>query len=121
MRINKGDFSNRRPKLEQEHLTDDVAILTIAEADVLTVEERQAIVLSFEETGDHVLWPNGTEVNILIDFIGDDTDEWIGKRVAVEKVTRTYKGQAFDKVAIAEDQAAYVKPKKSAASVGKKR
>ena len=128
MKVNIKDFGNKRPKLEQEHLEDDVAILTITEAEVLTVdaggdEERQSIVLAFKETGDYVLWPNATEIRTLIEKLGDDTDEWTGQRVPVEKVTRSYRGKKFDKVGVVDaaewDQ--YLGKKKVSAVKGKKR
>lgn len=133
MKVNKEQFTNRRPKLEQEHLDEDAAILTITEVDVINVKddtaeggERAAIVLAFEETGEYVLWPNRTGISTLIDHLGDDTDEWVGQKVPVVKVTETFKGKSFDKVAIAkpEDWDTILKPKRTplkAVKGGKKR
>lgn len=126
MKVNKEQFTNRRPKLEQEHLEEDATILTIAEVDVIKLDDREAIVLAFEETGDYVLWPNKTGIITLIDKLGDDTDEWIGQKVPVMKVTETYKGESFDKVAVAklDEWDNIIKPKRAplkAVKGGKKR
>ena len=122
MKINKGDFSGKRPKLEQDHLEDDVAILTVASVEVVTVPEtateaeRKSVVLSFEETGELVFWPTNKEVGQLIDRLGDDTDSWVGRKVPIEKVTRTYMGKSFAKVGVVGDDEwdVYMKPAKAA-------
>jgi len=49
-----------------------------------------------------VLWLNKTQVGYLIEGMqSDDSDDWKGKKVPIEKVTNTYNGRKFDKVAIA--------------------
>lgn len=128
MKINKGDFSGKRPKLEQDHLEDDVAILTVASAEVVTVPEtateaeRKSVVLSFEETGELVFWPTNKEVGQLIDRLGDDTDSWVGRKVPIEKVTRTYMGKSFAKVGVVGDDEwdVYMKPAKAAKGARRK-
>jgi hypothetical protein len=123
-KINKSDFSTKRPKLEWEDLEEEVAVLVCMEAEQLDIDGRPSIVLSFEGT-DKVLWPSPGDIGTLIDKLGDDTDEWIGQSVPVAKVTRKFKGESFKKVAIveAEEWADYVKPKRTIKTVkgGKKR
>ena len=108
-KVNKSQFTSKHPKLEQDDLEKDAAVLTIESADVITVEddeqesgERTSIVLSFKETEDKVMWPNPSEIGVLIDKLGDDTDKWVGKQVPVEKVTRKFKGRSYPKIGIVE-------------------
>lgn len=119
-KIDAGEFNRRSPKITRDMLEQDVAILTIVNAAVVTVNEgtdteRKSIILSFEETGEHVFWPTATEVGILIEKFGDDTDDWQGEKMPLEKVSREFGGKTHDKLGIpaAEQWDDYLKPKKS--------
>jgi len=127
-KINKGDFTSKRPVLTQDDLEEQVAVLTISNAEVIDVPDdeaeggtRKSIVLSFEEAGEKVLWPSSGDITTIIDKLGDDTDEWVGTKLPVEKVTRKFKGVGYKKVGVlsAEEWDTYIKPKRTPLKVAK--
>ena len=73
--------------------------LTIVEAEVRTIRDREKIVISFEEIED-VLVLNATNARILAEAYGDDTDDWKGKRVSLRKVKRTFQGKLVDAIEV---------------------
>jgi len=103
--VNK--YGSARPKITRDDLQDgDFIILTVANFDEATISDeegkRVTPYLEFAETGDKVLWLNKTQVGFLIEGFGSkDSDDWKGKSVPIEKVTTTYNGRKFDKVAVA--------------------
>jgi hypothetical protein len=106
-KVDAGKYGSARPKILREDLQDgDFIVLTIANFDEATISDeegkRVTPYLEFQETGDKVLWLNKTQVGYLIEGMqSDDSDDWKGKKVPIEKVTNTYNGRKFDKVAIA--------------------
>lgn len=87
-KVERGTFSQRRPAVDCALLGNvDVAVLTISQVDpAVKFEDRTRMVITFEEFPDHAYWPNVTSIGHLIDRFGDDTDEWISKPVALERV-----------------------------------
>lgn len=121
-KIHGSSFGTKRAKLEVSDLTEEVATLTLEDAEEIDIDDpsvaggvRKALLLSFRET-DKVLWLNRTMVETLITKLGDDTDLWAGKTIPVEKVQTTFKGKVFHKVAVcaADDWDEYIAPKKAA-------
>lgn len=108
-KLNTGDYDNKRPKLEPSDLEGDAAILTIAHAEEIEVNDperaagfRKALVLQFEESEEKAMWPNASQTQTLILMLGDDTDEWIGKVIPVEAKDVRWGGKTHHKVAIME-------------------
>lgn len=119
-KIQSDVYGSSRPKITQDDIEDgDVGIFTIAEFDDQEVDDpetesgkRMAAFLTFEETGDKRLWLNKTQIDTLIERLGDDADKWAGQRIPLEKVTTTFKGQKYAKVAVcpAAEWDDYLKP-----------
>lgn len=106
-KINTQDFGTSTPKLEQDDLEGDAAILTVTAFEMVEVDDdemeggkRKTGTLTFEETGDKVLWLNKGMVETLVEQLGDESDEWVGAKVPVEKYTARYRGQKYAKVRV---------------------
>lgn len=50
---------------------------------------------------DHILFLAGGDLRHMVERLGDETDRWLGQRVVLELVKRRYKGQTYQKYAIA--------------------
>lgn len=120
--INPDDFGKSAPKITQDDLEGDVAILTIAAYDEIELDDpeqesgkRKSATLRFSETGDKVLWLNKNQIESLVERLGDKPDAWAGERCPVEKVRTQFRGKSFDKVAVvhADEWDGYLKPKKA--------
>lgn len=99
-KINKDDYSKKRPKVTVEDLEGgDAMALTIASVEDSTFDDedgkKKALVLTFEEAGEKVFYPNQTSLGFIIDEYGDETDEWIGKPLPLMKNTGTFRGKSF--------------------------
>jgi hypothetical protein len=108
-KLNSQNYNPSRPKLAPDDLEGTAAILTIASAEEIDVQDpnrsegfRKALVMNFEETEDKALWPNATMTQTLILMLGDDTDEWVGKTIPVEARNVRYNGETHHKVCILE-------------------
>ncbi len=104
-KVNASDYGSAAPRLEQDDLEQDAAILTISEFDEAVLEEdngdkRRAPYLTFEETEDKRLWLNKGAMETLIEQLGDDADKWIGQQIPVEKHTAIYNKKEFPKVRV---------------------
>jgi hypothetical protein len=108
-----------RPKVTPDDLEADVAVLTVAGFEEFDVDDpesatgkRHTAVLTFQETGDKVLYLNKTQGESLVERLGKDPNAWTGQKVPVEKITTQYRGQKFPKVAVvpAEEWDDYLKP-----------
>lgn len=106
-KINAGDFGPARGKITPSDLEADIALLTIASAEIIDVRDdeaesgsRRSLCLNFEETGDKALWPNKSNIDTLTLMLGDETDGWLGKVIPVEKANVPYRGQTYYKVRI---------------------
>ena len=106
-KVDPGKYGTSRPKITQEDLADgDFILLTIANFDEATIKDeegtRVTAYLEFSETGDKVLWLNKTQLTYLIEGLGsDNSDDWKGKQISVEKITAKYNNRSFPKVAVA--------------------
>jgi hypothetical protein len=124
-KVNLDEFGKSAPKITQDDLEGDVAILTIVAYEEIELDDpetetgkRKSATLRFEETGDKVLWLNKGQLESLVARLGDNPDAWSGKRCPVEKVRTAFRGKSFDKVSVvhADEWNDYLKP-----SAGKKR
>lgn len=119
-KLNRDDYGNRREKVTQDDLESEVAVVTIVEAEEVDATDsesptgyRKALVLSFEEIPNKVLWPGAKEVHALIDQLGDDTDKWLGRKIPIERATVRFRGRDYDKVVVAPsaEWEQYISPK----------
>lgn len=86
-KITREMFSKSRPVLKPIDLGKAThAVVTIEEAEEITLEEQAKIVLRFEEFPEHNYFPNVTSIGNLIAGISDDTDDWAGTKVPLEVV-----------------------------------
>lgn len=94
------DYLGERPKLTPDLLEGNAAVLTIASVETFNFDNRDNLVLKFEETGDAALFVNRTMLDALIDGLGDETDEWVGSQVPVEvkTVKNPQNGEDVEKV-----------------------
>lgn len=106
-KVNPEEHGSSRPKVTWDDLEEDAAILTIKKAEMVEVDDddqpsgkRRSLTLQFEETGDKVIWTNKTQVEALVAALGDESDDWLGQPVPVEKITTQYRNQSFKKVAV---------------------
>jgi hypothetical protein len=102
MKVQRDKYGSNTPKLTPDNLEGEAAVLTVAGFDEQTFDgedgKRVTPFLWFKETGDLVLYINATQIDYLVERLGDESDNWIGKQVPVEKHSSTYKGQRFEKV-----------------------
>ncbi len=103
--IEPGRFSGSRPRLEQDDLEEDVAILTIATVEEVNVKqddggERPSLVCTFDETEDKALWLNVTQIKALVQMLGNDEKKWPGCKVPVERHEAEFRGKTYHKVRV---------------------
>lgn len=106
MKVQKSKYGNAKPKIEQDDLEGgDAAVFTIAAVEEQKVKdddgERISLTLITEELGDKLQWLNQTQIGYLLDKLGDETEDWIGKQVPLVKTTTHYAGKPFKKVWVA--------------------
>ena len=109
-----------RPKVTPEDIVGgDVAVFTVAGFEQFDVDDpesstgkRHTAVLLFQETGDKVLYLNKTQGEAMVARLGTKPSAWVGQRVPVEKITVSFRGQKFAKVAVvaADEWDGYLKP-----------
>jgi len=97
-KVNREMYRNTRPKLMVEDIGDaDYIVLTIKEfrEDKFDFQGRKKLApfLMFEEAGEKVQWLNPEQIQYLIDALGDETDEWIGKRIPIMRHEFSYDGK----------------------------
>ena len=102
--IDPNRFGGSRPKLEQDDLEEDVAILTIATVEEVNVKaddgDRTSLVLTFDETEDKALWLNVTQIKSLVTMLGNDEKKWPGSKIPVERHDSEFRGKTFPKVRV---------------------
>lgn len=110
--VNPDAYGTARPKIEPSDLKEDAAVLTIVEFEEVEVDDpstesgkRMSGFLTFEETGDKVVWLNKTSITALCLFYGNDPDKWAGEPCPVEKVQGTAFGKAYHKVNVVPSDA----------------
>lgn len=76
-------------------------VVTIKSAEEVNFPSGDTVpVLEFLEL-DQKLTLNKTRVKKLVELLGEDTDEWIGRKVSVYRVDVSYQGKTMPGVAIA--------------------
>lgn len=82
-RVNAADYGQSRPKLGVEQLdgADSMVLIVSAVDPEVIFEERKRCVLTFAEFPELAYWVNVTGLKALIERLGDDVDNWIGKKV----------------------------------------
>lgn len=105
-KVDPNRFGSSAPKLTPDDI-EDAAILTITAYDEAEVEDEESETgkrlsanLTFEETGEKVLWLNKGMVETLVEQLGDDSDDWVGSQIPVESYTAVFKGKKFPKVRV---------------------
>lgn len=77
-------------------------IVTIKTAEEVSFPSGDTVpVISFLEL-EQKLTLNKTRIKKLVELLGDDTDEWIGKRIAIYSIDVQYNGKTMPGVAIAK-------------------
>ena len=106
-KVDVSKFGSSAPKITQDDLEEDAAILTLAAYEEVSVDDdaveggkRQSATLRFEETGDKVLWLNKGMVETLVEQLGQDADEWVGQKVPVEKYVAKFNNTKYPKVRV---------------------
>lgn len=123
-RLDLNEFGSKRPVLEQDDLEGgDVAILTVASVEKHTFEddegtEKRRMAITFEETGEKVLFCGKTDLTPIVERLGDAPEDWRGEKIVVEKVKRLFRGKSFAKVGVApaEEWDQYLTPKRERAT-----
>jgi len=118
-KLNLDKYGGERLKFTQDDIEDgDVGIVTIASFEEFEVQGRATAALTFEETGDKTLYLTKTDLKQLAEGLGEFPAKWVGKRIPVEKVKRTFqklgeKAKTYDKVGVCpfEEWDAYLNPK----------
>lgn len=134
-KVSRDRMGTATPKITIDDLEEDVAIVTIVGYEEDEIDDPEAAdgkrllaKMFFEETGDKCLFLNATMVDELTEGFGsDDSDDWINKKVPIEKRKVKFGRDKFDKVYIvpAEDWDKYLtparraKPAKAASKRGK--
>lgn len=86
---NEYGSDEQRAKLTPEVLgSPETVVLTVQEArtGIETSDGRRAAFLVFEEHPDHAYWLNKTGISTLVERLGGDDDDWIGRQVPLVRV-----------------------------------
>lgn len=135
MKVKPNEFNRNRPTLNVEDLEDEAAVLVCSAVEEVELPDsdapggvRKSLLMRFEESGDKALWLNKTQIEYLIERLGDDTDDWIGQYVPIEKHETTFRGKTHNKVWVSPPEswdemleAAGVTPRKAKARPAVKR
>lgn len=113
--VNRDALRTGAPKVTQDDLEGgNTLVLTIADYAEDQVDDaeteggkRQVAYLTFEELGEKRLYLNVTQIDAIIEQYGDDSDDWKGKPLPVEKVTQSYGTQKYKKVWVVTDTDAW--------------
>ena len=96
-KVNPKDYVQRSDAITAEDI-EEAAILTItefADGDRKDADGKWAL-LKFEETENKILFLTDAALDTLVERYGDETDDWTGKKVPVER----YATKAGEKVRI---------------------
>ena len=86
---NEYGSGEQRAKLTPEVLgSPETVVLTVQEArtGIETGDGRRAALLVFEEHPDYAYWLNKTGISTLVERLGGDDDDWIGRQVPLIRV-----------------------------------
>jgi hypothetical protein len=92
----------RNPFLKGEDLDEgERTVVTIKTAEEVNFPSGDTVpVLSFLEL-DQKLTLNKTRIKKLVEILGDDTDEWVGKKISLYPIDVQYQGKTMPGVAVA--------------------
>lgn len=93
----------KSPFIKGEELEEgERTIVTIKAANEVDFPSGDTVpVLEFLEL-DQKLTLNKTRVKKLVEMLGDDTDTWIGQKIAIYRIDVTYQGKSMPGVAVAK-------------------
>lgn len=104
-KVDPNAHGTARAKVEPDDLEEDVAVFEIAEYSEMEVDDADAAsgkrlsgCLTFQETGEKVVWCNKTAIVALCHYYGNESDDWAGQLCPVEKVRGTAFGKPYHKV-----------------------
>jgi hypothetical protein len=109
-KVDPNAHGSARPKLTVDDLEEDVALLKIASYEEAEIDDTEApdgkrmiAMLFFEETGDKAMYLNKTQLEYLIEGLdSDDSDDWAGHVIPVEKRSGSYRGRKYEKVHVCD-------------------
>ena len=95
------DKYTRNPFIKGEDLEEgEKVVVTIKSAEEVTFPSGDTVpVLEFLEL-DQKLTLNKTRIKKCVELLGEDTDEWIGQKIALYQVDVNYQGKTMPGVAI---------------------
>lgn len=95
------DKYTRNPFIKGEDLPEgDRVVVTIKTAEEVTFPSGDTVpVLEFLEL-DQKLTLNKTRIKKCVELLGEDTDEWIGQKIALYQIDVTYQGKTMPGVAV---------------------
>lgn len=95
--VNQDDYGTARPKVLPEDFEGTYTVLMIASYEEGEVDDPEARsgkrhtgMVTFEETGDKVIYLNKTAVTALCHFYGDESDDWLGQPCPIEEIRGTF-------------------------------
>ena len=111
MSFDTGKYT-KNPFIKGEDLPEgERVVVTIKAAEEVTFPSGDTVpVLEFLEL-DQKLTLNKTRIKKCVDLLGEDTDEWVGQRIALYQVDVTYQGKTMPGVAVGKAPARAVKGK----------
>lgn len=86
---NEYGSGEQRAKLTPEVLGNpETVVLTVQEArtGIETGVGRKAALLVFQEHPEHIYWLNKTGISTLVERLGGDDNDWIGRQVPLRRV-----------------------------------
>lgn len=85
-KINPENYRQASDTVNAEDI-DDAAIVRITEFNDGERKDKEGMwaLVKFEETGDKIMWLTDAAIETLVEKFGDDSDDWIGKQIPIEK------------------------------------
>ncbi len=104
-KVQRDRLGTAAPKVTWGDLEEDVTLVTIADYEEGEVDDaekedgvRKTAFLTFDELGDKRLYLNVTQVDFLIEAFGDNSEDWIGKKVPLEKTKKRFGKVTYEKI-----------------------
>jgi len=86
--------------------------LRIVSVQVQQLRDRQKIVLELSDGKESYSLPlNRTNAIILAEAFGEETNDWIGKEIILQKVKRAFQGRLVDAIEVKPTETALKTPK----------
>jgi hypothetical protein len=87
MKVRRQDFGKSRPVLKAVDLGDaDSTVVTIATVEEVEKDKQNLLAMTFDEWPEHSYFPNVTSIGNLTDYLGEESDDWIGEKIVLEVV-----------------------------------